>query len=1118
MSRLLGSESVGSRRARSRDGVPRSRPLGRGLSVLLLAVLGGLPSALGVTYYWDTNGGTGGSGSATGTWDTTTANWTIDPLGSVPTTAVTFTGADDAVFMAGTNGTTGTVTISATQTTSSILMRTNAALTFSGGTALGIGGTGAYSGIFVANGDNAANAVSTAIVLNANSTIQNAGTGVLTISGGVTGTANLLLANNNTTANAITISTGSLNNTGTVTNYGWGTGAVSIGSVIGTNVTGVIQNSTGSTLALTAANTYTGSTSLNAGTLTLSGAAGSINASSVLAFNGGTLRLGASLANITAGISSIAVHSGGAVIDTNGFNGTFSQPLASGTGASAGGLTKQGAGTLTLSATNTYAGDTTISGGTLAVGGSGVLGGGFYSSAIANGGALVISSSVNQTLSGAINGAGSLAKSGVGTLTLSGSNMFSGGMALSAGQLNINAPSVLGTGTFTLSGGTIDNTSGTAVTLAGSVPQAWNADVTFAGSNPLNLGTGTVTLGGNRTVTVAANTLTVGGPIAGAFTLTKQGSGTLALAALNSYSGATTVSAGVLRLTGGTNPLSQTAAITLNGGTLDLGGNTQTTSAAVAISDASGLTSGTLTSATEVSFTPNGTLTLGPNAAFVANQAGQRLLLMSSTFAAPGSAGSSLNFGGNDSNVANFVGVDGANGSFTVNGPTVNFQIANGGNTSGGWLRIGANNSATGLVTLQSGTINVGHSASLGAHFAGSASAATTSSGTLTITGGAFVVGTGTLTTTSGGANGYLYLKTDAAGSTGNAVVNVNGGLLSAKRIVAGTGGGTKQLNLNGGTLVASASDTSFMNAAPGFTVNVGNAGGTIDTGTFAITVSAPLLAGGTGGITKVGAGMLKLTGASTFTGRTVIAGGTLALGPVASLASSFIKAGDTPLGGGTFDVTDFTGGLVLASGQTLGGHGTVLGNVVVANGAIVSPGGSIGTLDVAGTQTWGPAGRYLFEITNASSTPGVGWDMLTVDALAITATTGLNQQFIVDVQTLTNAADNAAGPMVSGIWNPDYDYRWRFLVADTTTFNATNFDPAWFTVNSSSSIFKNDVNGAFSVARGGIGGLGGATSANELYVVYTAAPEPGALTLAAIGVAAAAWVRRRRRMARVYA
>ncbi len=108
-------------------------------------------------------------------------------------------------------------------------------------------------------------------------------------------------------------------------------------------------------------------------------------------------------------------------------------------------------------------------------------------------------------------------------------------------------------GMLTISGGTIDNTSGLAMTLdlLGSFTKQGaiklGGDFTFAGSSDLSFGSTPVTLAATPQITVTANVLTVGGTISGgAFGLTKAGDGTLTLAAPNTYTGPTTIAAGVL--------------------------------------------------------------------------------------------------------------------------------------------------------------------------------------------------------------------------------------------------------------------------------------------------------------------------------------------------------------------------------------------------------------------------------------------------------------------------------------------------------------------------------------------------------------------------------------------
>lgn len=249
------------------------------------------------------------------------------------------------------------------------------------------------------------------------------------------------------------------------------------------------------------------------------------------------------------------------------------------------GLAKSGSGTLSLSGPNTYSGGTTLSAGQLNLNDGGtssanspigtgsltITGGtlgntgpgdvtllrsvpqnwnGNFSyagigynlnlgtGAVTPNASRVINVSANNLTVGGVIGGGAIAltKTGEGVLTLSGANTFSGGMILSAGQLNLGNGSAVGTGTLTINGGTIDNTSGSDVTLLPNNSQVWGGSFTYAGTaNSLNLGTGAVTLTATPTVTVNAGTLTVGGVISGAFGITKAGAGTLALLNANTY-------------------------------------------------------------------------------------------------------------------------------------------------------------------------------------------------------------------------------------------------------------------------------------------------------------------------------------------------------------------------------------------------------------------------------------------------------------------------------------------------------------------------------------------------------------------------------------------------------
>ncbi len=351
---------------------------------------------------------------------------------------------------------------------------------------------------------------------------------------------------------------------------------------------GLVKQGEG-TLRLHASNSYTGNTSVHAGTLQALSPSVLPNYSingKVAVYNGAVLAVNYGGAdeweatNVAALLQAADFQSGsyiGFYTDNATSGATYGNAITGNIG-----VVKRGQYPLTLSVANTFYGDTKAMSGILILGNVNALqnstldyeyanyGGhlNFGSLRSANLGGLkgnqdlVLNNANNDsvalsvggndastTYSGALSGKGSLTKTGLGTLTLSGQSTHTGGTTLAAGQLNINNLPALGTGTFTIAGvSTIDNTSGTTVTLYTNNAQAWNANFAFVGSNNLNLGNGAVTLGGNRIVTVSANELTVGGAIEGDYSLTKAGSGTLTLSSDNTYTGGTILGAGRLNI------------------------------------------------------------------------------------------------------------------------------------------------------------------------------------------------------------------------------------------------------------------------------------------------------------------------------------------------------------------------------------------------------------------------------------------------------------------------------------------------------------------------------------------------------------------------------------------
>ncbi|TAJ38655.1 MAG: autotransporter domain-containing protein [Reyranella sp.] len=267
-------------------------------------------------------------------------------------------------------------------------------------------------------------------------------------------------------------------------------------------------------LELGAANTYSGGTVVNGGTLRL-GAGGSLLSTGALTINGGIFDLDGH----TQTVGALSGTGGTLALGT----GTLTANSASSTSLSAaitgsGAFVKQGTGTLTLLGANTYSGGTTVSAGALQGNTTSLQG------AIVNNASVAFNQSSNGTYAGNMSGSGGLAKLGAGTVILTGTNSYTGGTTVSGGVLQ-----------------------GHTTSLQGAIVN--NASVVFD----------------------QASAGTYAGNMSGSGGLTKIGAGVLTVSGSNSYTGGTTVSAGTFRL-GSSTALPTMGALTVNGGIFDLNG------------------------------------------------------------------------------------------------------------------------------------------------------------------------------------------------------------------------------------------------------------------------------------------------------------------------------------------------------------------------------------------------------------------------------------------------------------------------------------------------------------------------------------------------------------------
>lgn len=277
------------------------------------------------------------------------------------------------------------------------------------------------------------------------------------------------------------------------------------------------------------------------------------------------------------------------------------------------------------------------------------------------------------TVSAPVSGASSLTKAGAGTLVLSGANTYSGATTVSAGTLQ------LGDG----------GTTGSLNTASALVN---NATLAFNRSNTLTQGTD------------------FNAVISGTGEVRQIGTGTTVLNGANSYSGATVVSAGTLRVTANT-ALGTTAAGTTvaSGGTLELAGDVTVTGEDLTLNGDGAGGNGALRSSSGNN-TFAGNITLASNSRIQSDTAGDLLLIDAASGDAISGTNVNVTFAGEgDITVADAIAL--GTGSLTKDGEGI--LTLNGNNTytgtttvSNGILVMNGNNSAaTGDVTIGTNAI-----------------------------------------------------------------------------------------------------------------------------------------------------------------------------------------------------------------------------------------------------------------------------------------------------------------------------------------------------------------------------------------------------------------------------
>lgn len=395
--------------------------------------------------------------------------------------------------------------------------------------------------------------------------------------------------------------------------------------------------------------------------------------------------------------------------------------------------------------------------------------------------------------------------------------------------------------------------------------------------------------------------------------------------------------------------------------------------------------------------------------------------------------------------------------------------------------------------------------------------------------------------------NAGVLRGTDGVGISGSNV-SLNGGVWeSAASITRGLGSGANQVQLtgaNGGTSGFSSANAAGITVALGGTasptgatfgsgplqmntlvlnattatgpleflnsINLGAGNRNFFTGANTATISGTL-SGIAGAFFKEGAGTLVLSASNSYTGGTTINTGRLEIAPTGRINASSGITIDGATAELRYDAsTPLTKAITFTQG-TISGTGTIGTAVTAGTGNVLSPGNSPGNQSYSAGLTLAASGTYLWEINDATGTKGVDWDLITVSGADLNlASLSPAGTFSLALVTLTGTSP---GPMTN--YTAGDPGRWRIFDATSlllpSSFNA-------FLVSSGTYVVDTDVTSLFNLIPSGWQN-GTLDPANATVLVaadgtgldLVIVPEPASAILATAGLAALAFLRRRR-------